>query len=91
MFEPEHMDADCPKCSRRKVYFDREIGYYCMYCGHELSEDEIIILTEQLAQAHQPTSTTPDKSKKTPTTEIKEIPSRKRKKPDHVHNSNTTT
>ena len=90
MFEPEHVDTDCPKCSRRKIYFDREIGYYCMYCGHELNEDEIIILTEQLAQAAQPQPAAPDKSPKQPVTEIKEIPTRKKKKPDHVHNNKTT-
>jgi hypothetical protein len=90
MFEPELIDSDCPKCSRRKVYFDREIGYYCMYCGHELTEDETIILTEQLAQTSRPKHTSPGKTKKQPPTQIQELPARKKKQPDHVRNNKTT-
>ena len=89
MFEPEHMDADCPKCSRRKVYFDREIGYYCMYCGHELTEDETIILTEQLAGTSHSKHTPSGKTKKQLPTKIQELPARQKKHPDHVRQNKT--
>ena len=46
MFEPEHQDMTCPKCHHRKVYFDREIGYYCMFCGHEVSTEGVDVLIE---------------------------------------------
>ncbi len=46
MFEPEYQNMACPKCRRRKVYFDREIGYYCMFCGHEVHAEEIESLVQ---------------------------------------------
>jgi len=44
MFDPDYQDLDCPKCLRRRVYVDREIGFYCMSCGHLLPADEALIL-----------------------------------------------
>lgn len=87
MFDPEYLDVDCPKCLNRKVYFDREIGYYCMFCGHEFSAKEMIVLIEKSALTSRPMHIA-DKSGKKPTAEIKELPPRKakdttkRKKPE---------
>ena len=47
MFDPEYQDIDCPSCLRRRVYADREIGFYCMSCGHLLSADEALMLIGQ--------------------------------------------
>jgi DNA-directed RNA polymerase subunit RPC12/RpoP len=46
MFEPSNQDLDCPECGRREVYFDREIGFYCMFCGRQFSSDEAELLVE---------------------------------------------
>jgi len=40
---------DCPKCLRRRVYADREIGLYCMSCGHVLVADEALMLLSRTA------------------------------------------
>lgn len=55
MFDPEHKDIDCPKCLRRRVYFDREIGCYCMFCGHVLSVEETLLQMKKRAAT--PTTT----------------------------------
>ena len=70
MFDPEHKDIDCPKCLRRKVYFDRKIGYYCMFCAHELSAEEVLFLIEKTTSASKPT---PDSGRaaRAPIVEIK--------------------
>jgi len=48
MFEPEYQaDIDCPQCLRRQVYFDREIGFYCMSCGHEFAPEEALMLIQK--------------------------------------------
>ena len=47
MFEPEDQHITCPQCRNREVYFDREIGYYCMFCGRQISIEEIKVLIEQ--------------------------------------------
>lgn len=47
MFEPECQEIDCPKCLRRRVYFDREIGFYCMFCGHEFAPEEALMLIQK--------------------------------------------
>jgi DNA-directed RNA polymerase subunit RPC12/RpoP len=73
MFEPEHQDIDCPKCLHRRVYFDREIGYYCMSCGHELSTKEMFVLLEKSALTSRPTSNS-GKSGKKPAALITELP-----------------
>ena len=44
MFGPDYQDIACPACCRWKVYSDREIGHYCMFCGHELSAEEAYTL-----------------------------------------------
>jgi hypothetical protein len=49
MFDPEYQDMDCPKCLRRKLYADREIGLYCMSCGHVLAADEAMVLLSRTA------------------------------------------
>ena len=47
MFEPKNQDLDCPECGRREIYFDREIGFYCMICGRQLSSEEAELLVER--------------------------------------------
>lgn len=76
MFEPEYQDMDCPKCLHRRVYFDREIGCYCMSCGYELSIKEMVMLIEKAALTSRPMSSS-GKSEKKPIREIRELPPRK--------------
>ncbi|MHC4328302.1 MAG: hypothetical protein ACYSWW_09310 [Planctomycetota bacterium] len=78
MFEPEYLDTACPKCLHRRVYLDRQIGYYCMACGHELSTRETIALIEKIVLTWPPSHTS-DKTGKKSVTEIKELPPRKPK------------
>ena len=78
MFEPEYLDAACPRCLHRRVYLDRQIGYYCMACGHELSTRETVALIEKIALTSRLAHNS-DKTDKKPLTEIKELPSRKSK------------
>ena len=40
MFEPEYQGLICLTCGSRKVYFDREMGYYCMLCGQQFGTEE---------------------------------------------------
>jgi len=70
MFDPEHKNIDCPECLQRKVYFDRKIGYYCMFCGYELSVEEALFLIEKMVSTSKPA---PDSGKgvRTPIVEIK--------------------
>jgi hypothetical protein len=78
MFDPECQDIECPQCFLGKIYFDREIGYYCMYCGQQLSAVDMEILIEKNAI----TSNSGQKSNSSlekPAVEIKEIPPRKSK------------
>ena len=82
MFEPECQNIDCPECLRGKVYFDREIGYYCMLCGHEFSTDDMEMLIEKIALTSRSVQQ-PDQSPKTPVVEITELPPHKGK-PKHV-------
>lgn len=82
MFEPECQNIDCPECLSGKVYFDREIGYYCMLCGHEFSTDDVEMLIEKIALTSR-SMQRPDQSRKTPVVEIKELPPHKGK-PKHV-------
>ena len=46
MFEPEYENITCPKCYHREVYFDRQMGHYCMFCGHQFSTEAIEALLE---------------------------------------------
>lgn len=78
MFEPEYQNIDCPKCLQRKVYFDREIGYYCMFCGHDFSAKEMVVLIETTALTSRLIYNS-GKSGRKPTAEIKELPPRKAK------------
>jgi DNA-directed RNA polymerase subunit RPC12/RpoP len=41
MFEPEYQDLACPKCQNREVYYDRTMGYYCMFCGERVSSEQL--------------------------------------------------
>jgi len=78
MFDPEFQNLDCPQCFLGKIYFDREIGYYCMYCGQQFCDVDMEILIEKNAI----TSNFGQKlnsSLKKPAIEIKELPSRKAK------------
>jgi DNA-directed RNA polymerase subunit RPC12/RpoP len=47
MLEPEYQDITCPECRQREVYFDQEIGYYCMFCGRQFSTEEMQALVER--------------------------------------------
>jgi DNA-directed RNA polymerase subunit RPC12/RpoP len=78
MFDPEHQDIDCPKCLHRRVYFDREIGYYCMFCGHKFSTKEVIVLLEMMALTSRSIHNS-GKSGKRPPPAIKELLPRKAK------------
>ncbi len=79
VLDPEYKNLDCPQCHLRRIYFDRDIGYYCMSCGREISYDEIVML---IAKAHKKTKPIPtsDKSEIPPPVEIKELPSTKARK-----------
>ena len=58
MFEPEYQaDIDCHQCLRRQVYFDREIGFYCMSCGHEFAPEEALMLIQKTTLTSQLTHT----------------------------------
>lgn len=46
MFEPEYQNIACPRCHYREVYFDRETGFYCMFCGREFGIDEMRLLID---------------------------------------------
>jgi len=54
MFDPECQNIECPQCFFGKIYFDSEIGYYCMYCGHQFSTLEIEVLIEKIALKSRP-------------------------------------
>lgn len=79
MFDPECQNIECPQCFLGKIYFDREIGYYCMYCGEQFRAVDMEVLIEKNAI----TSNSGQKSNsslKKPAVEIIEIPARKAKK-----------
>lgn len=88
MFDPEHQNIDCPDCLRQRVYFDREIGYYCMFCGHKLSVEEALLLMERMIPTFEPTHDS-DEAAKTPIVEIKEHRTR-RSKTEHISQSHDT-
>jgi tRNA(Ile2) C34 agmatinyltransferase TiaS len=79
VFDPEYKNLDCPQCHLRRIYFDRDIGFYCMSCGREFSRDEILLLIEKAERTAQPKPKS-GKSKKRPPVEIKELPVPKAKK-----------
>ena len=78
MFEPEYQNIDCPKCLLGRIYFDREIGYYCMLCGHEFKAVEIKMLVEEKTLTAYPSQKS-ERGRRKPVTEIRELPARKAK------------
>ena len=78
MFDPECKNIECPQCYLGKVYFDREIGYYCMYCGGQFNVMDMEILIEKNALTSRSTQNS-NSSHMKPFVEIKELPPRKAK------------
>jgi len=76
MFDPECQNIECPQCFLGKIYFEREIGYYCMYCGHQFSTVELEVLIEKIALKSRTAQKTGSGRDKT-VLEIKELPPRK--------------
>ena len=86
MFDPDYQDLDCPKCLRRRVYADRETGFYCMSCGHLLTAGEALMLIGKsvLRPASVPNPRSGDRSL---AMEIREMPpARRRAARDHIRN-----
>ena len=79
MFDPECQNIECPQCFLGKVYFDREIGYYCMYCGGQFNAVDMEILIVKNALMSCSAQKSGDSHKK-PVLQIKELPARKAKK-----------
>jgi len=46
MFEPEYLYLTCPGCHQQEVYFDREAGFYCMFCGRQFGIEDIQLLID---------------------------------------------
>ena len=82
MFDPERKDIDCPKCLQRRVYFDREMGFYCMSCGYELSDEEALFLIEKVTSTAKPAADS-GKAARMPIVEIKKK-HRRPAQPDHI-------
>ena len=78
MFEPECQNIDCPQCLLGKIYFDREMGYYCMLCGHVFSVVDMEVLIEKIALISRPAQKS-EISRKKPAAEIRELPAHKAK------------
>jgi hypothetical protein len=76
MFEPECQNIDCPQCLLGKIYFDRQIGYYCMLCGHEFSAVDMGVLIEKNILTARPAQK-PESSRKRAAVKIRELPARK--------------
>jgi hypothetical protein len=78
MFEPECQNIDCPQCLVGKIYFDREMGYYCMICGHVFSTTDIEVLIEKVTLTSGPAEKS-EFSRKKPIVQIRELPAGKAK------------
>jgi hypothetical protein len=78
MFDPECQNIECPLCFLGKIYFDREIGYYCMYCGDQFSAVDMEILLEKNALTSHSSQKSSNGHKK-PAIKIRELPPRKSK------------
>jgi len=78
MFDPECQNIDCPQCLLGKIYFDRQMGFYCMLCGHEFSAVDMEVLIEKIALTSSPAQKS-ERSRKKPAAEIMELPARKAK------------
>jgi hypothetical protein len=87
LFDPEYKDIDCPNCHQQRVYFDREIGYYCMFCGHLLSNQEIHV---QMAKRAAGIKQVPrsEQKKEIPILEIK-IPDTEKARTDSVEQNSS--
>jgi hypothetical protein len=79
VLDPEYKNLDCPQCHLRRIYFDRDIGYYCMSCGREIRYDEIVMLIEKAHKKIKAISTS-GKSEIPFPVEIKTLPSTKARK-----------
>jgi hypothetical protein len=78
MFDPECQNIECPHCFLGKIYFDREIGCYCMYCGDQFSSVDMEILVEKNALSSHSVQKSGYSLEK-PAVQIKELPPRKSK------------
>ena len=78
MFDPECQNIECPQCFLGKIYFEREIGYYCMYCGHQFSTVEIEVLIDKIALKSR-LAQKQGSGREKPVVEIKELPPLKAK------------
>ena len=83
VFDPDSQEIDCPKCIQRRIFFDREIGFYCMSCGSRFSTQEIAVLIEK-AELTSPSISHSGKSDKKHVPEISDMPSHKARKTEHV-------
>jgi len=55
MFEPEYLDITCPGCHQREVYVDREMGFYCIFCGRQFSVGKIqLIMDAEMLRTSEP-------------------------------------
>ena len=82
MFDPECLNIECPQCLLGKIYFDCQMGYYCMLCGREFSAVETEVLVEKDVSSAHPAKKS-ETSRKKPAGEIRELPARKAKE-EHV-------
>ncbi len=62
MFEPDCMNVICPKCQNVGIYFDHEMGFYCMLCGRHFSSEEMQLLMEAERLRNVPHSVSTDPS-----------------------------
>jgi hypothetical protein len=83
VFDPDYQEIDCPKCLQRRIYFDREIGFYCMSCGCQFSAQEIAVLIEK-AELASPSIHHSGKGDKRHVAEISDLPPHKAKKTEQV-------
>jgi len=82
MFEPECQNIYCPQCLAGKIYFDREIGYYCMLCGRRYNAADVEMLVEKAALTGRPAQES-EMGRKKSTVEIKDMPPQ-RAKVEHI-------
>jgi hypothetical protein len=75
MFEPECQNIDCPQCLLGKIYYDRQMGYYCMLCGCEFGAEDMEVLIEKTALTACPAQKL-ESGRKKPAAEIRELPAR---------------
>jgi hypothetical protein len=83
VFDPDSQEIDCPKCLQRRIYFDREIGFYCMSCGSRFSAQEIAVVIGK-AELTSPSARHSGKSDKKRVPEISDLPIHKARKTERV-------